>query len=188
MVGSVVEVLRAREVGGGGAEGLEESELVEKGEKGEIFLKLNNLSDPVTVELLDQAAIAGVRVRLIVRGMYSVVADRKVKKNLKGIAIVDRYLEHSRIFVFGNGGNPQYYLSSADLLPRNLDSRFEVVCPIVDRKLKEQLETYLHLQWRDEVKARVLDKKLSNPPRKSGKKAKATRAQKTIREWLAGEG
>ena len=165
-----------------------EIELVEKGEKGEIFLKLNNLSDPVTVELLDQAAIAGVRVRLIVRGMYSVVADRKVKKNLKGIAIVDRYLEHSRIFVFGNGGNPQYYLSSADLLPRNLDSRFEVVCPIFDRKLKEQLETYLHLQWKDEVKARVLDKKLSNPPRKSGKKAKATRAQKTIREWLAGEG
>jgi polyphosphate kinase len=150
-----------------------------------VFLKLNNLADPAMVDLLDRAAMAGVRVHLIVRGMYSVVADRKVKKNLKGIAIVDRYLEHSRIFVFGNGGKPRYYLSSADLLPRNLDSRFEIVCPVEDETLQEQLATYLHLQWKDEVKARELDKKLSNPPRKKGKKARATRAQSTIRDWLA---
>ncbi|MGI9239873.1 MAG: phospholipase D-like domain-containing protein, partial [Verrucomicrobiales bacterium] len=162
--------------------------LAEKGEKAEIQLKLNNLSDPQTVELLDRAAIAGVKVRLIVRSMYSVVADRKVKKNLKGIGIVDRYLEHSRIFVFGNGGKPQYYLSSADLLPRNLDSRFEIVCPVEDKKLQEQLATYLQLQWKDEFKARELDKKLSNPPRKKGKKARATRAQRTIRDWLAAGG
>jgi polyphosphate kinase len=152
-----------------------------------VFLKLNNLSDPQTVDLLDRAAAAGVKVRLIVRGMYSVVVDRKVKKNLKGIAIVDRYLEHSRIFVFGNGGDPRYYLSSADLLPRNLDSRFEVICPVEDKKLQEQLSTYMELQWSDELKARELDKKLTNPPRKKGKKAQATRAQRTIREWLAKE-
>ncbi len=162
--------------------------LAEKGENAEILLKLNNLSDPVTVELLDRAAIAGVKVRLIVRGMYSVVADRKVRKNLKGIGIVDRYLEHSRVLVFGNGGSRRYHLTSADLLPRNLDSRFEVVCPVEDKKLQDELSTYLQLQWKDEFKARELDKKLSNPPRKRGKKAKATRAQKTIRDWLAAGG
>jgi polyphosphate kinase len=162
-----------------------EIRIVEEGGKGEIFLKMNNLSDPVTVALLDKAAAAGVKVRLIVRSMYSVVSDRKVKKNLKAVGIVDRYLEHSRVFVFGNGGKPRYYLSSADLLPRNLDSRFEIICPVEDKKLQEQLATYLQLQWKDVVKARELDKKLSNPPRSKGKKARATRAQKTIRDWLA---
>ena len=163
-----------------------EISVAEKGDEAEIFLKLNNLSDPETVDLLDRAAEAGVRVHLIVRGMYSVVADRKVRKNLKAIGIVDRYLEHSRIFVFGVGGRRRYFLSSADLLPRNLDTRFEIVCPVEDKKLQQQLERYLQLQWQDEVKARELDKKLSNPPRKSGKKARATRAQQTIREWLEG--
>ena len=71
-------------------------------------------------------------------------------------------------------------------MPRNLDSRFEIICPVEDKKLQEQLSHYMSLQWKDEVKARELDKKLSNPPRKSGKKARATRAQSTIREWLAG--
>lgn len=160
--------------------------LAEKGEKGEIFLKLNNLADPEIVGLLDKAAHAGVKVHLIVRSMYSLVAEGKVRKNLKAVGIVDRYLEHSRIFIFGNAGKPQYYLSSADLLPRNLDSRFEIVCPVEDPKLQRELSTYMHLQWKDDVKARVLDKKLSNPPRKRGKKARATRAQATIREWLAG--
>ena len=161
-----------------------EIKIVKEGGKGEIFLKFNNFSDPATIELLDRAAIAGVKVKLIVRSMYSIVADRKVRKNLKAISIVDRYLEHSRIFSFGNGGKPVYYLSSADLLPRNLDSRFEIICPVEDKKLQQQLATYLTLQWEDEVKARELDKKLTNPPRKSGKKARATRAQLTIREWL----
>jgi polyphosphate kinase len=103
---------------------------------------------------------------------------------LKAISIVDRYLEHTRILVFGNGGKRQYYLSSADLLPRNLDSRFEIVCPVEDKKLQAELEHYMQLQWKDVVKARVLDKKLSNPSRHGGKKARATRAQHTIREWL----
>jgi len=158
--------------------------LAKNGEKAEIFLKLNNLSDPRTVALLDDAAAAGVKVKLIVRSMYSLVEDGKLRKNLNAIGIVDRYLEHSRIFVFGNGGSPKYYISSADLLPRNLDSRFEVVCPVKDPRLQKELANYLQLQLADECKARVLDKKLSNPERKRGKKIRATRAQGTIRDWL----
>ena len=163
-----------------------EIELAGNGGRAEVSLKMNNLSDPETVGLLDEAAASGVKVRLIVRSMYSLVPEGKGRKNLKAIGIVDRYLEHSRIFVFGNGGKPQYFLSSADLLPRNLDSRFEIVCPVEDPKLQRELASYMQLQWQDEVKARVLDKKLSNPPRKRGKKARATRAQQTIRDYLAG--
>lgn len=163
-----------------------EVELARAGEKAEVFIKMNNFSDPKTVRLLDEAAEAGVKVRMIVRSMYSMIPGGKARKNLKAIGIVDRYLEHSRIFIFGNGGKPRYFLSSADLLPRNLDSRFEIVCPVEDVRLQKELETYMSLQWQDEVKARVLDKKLSNPPRKAGKKARSTRAQSTIRDWLAG--
>ena len=154
-----------------------------QGREAAVFLKLNNLADPEIIALLYEASQAGVQVRLIVRSMFSVVTgDAKSAKNIKAIGIVDQYLEHSRILHFANGGTPRWFLSSADFLPRNFDSRFEVVCPIHDPRLQSQLQKILDLQWADNTKARVLDKKLSNVIHKTGKKP--ARSQEEVRGWL----
>lgn len=153
------------------------------GRPASIIIKLNNLADPEITGLLYEASQAGVEIRMIVRSMFSVVTGETASKNIKAIGIVDRYLEHSRILVFNNGGSPRYFLSSADFLPRNFDSRFEIVCPIYDPALQERLRQFLEIQWSDNTKARVLDKKLANHPAKS--KGPTVRSQEAIREWLA---
>ncbi|CAN5411447.1 polyphosphate kinase 1 [soil metagenome] len=153
----------------------------------EIFIKINNLSDFEAVNLLYQASNAGVRVRLIIRSMFSLITGIDgASDHIKAISIVDRYLEHSRIFRFANGGSPRTFLSSADFLPRNFDSRFEVVCPVYDPKLQAELKEILELQWRDNVKARVLDPDLTNGFRKQKKKAPVVRSQSATREFLSG--
>ena len=153
------------------------------GREAGIFIKLNNLADPEITGLLYEASQAGVKVQLIARSMFSVVTGDPASKNIRAIGIVDRYLEHSRILVFRNGGSPRYFLSSADFLPRNFDSRFEVVCPIYDPVLQQQLQQCLDIQWSDNTKARVLDKKLANQLVKSS--GPPVRAQEAMREWLA---
>lgn len=154
------------------------------GREASIFLKLNNLADPEITALLYEASEAGVGVRLIVRSMFSVVTgDRKFSKNIRGLGIVDRYLEHSRILLFANGGHPRCLLSSADFLPRNFDSRFEIVFPILDDALHAELRRVMEIQWSDNVKARVLDGRLTNTIAKGGKKS--VRSQEKIRKWLA---
>ncbi len=153
-----------------------------QGHESGISLKLNNLADPEITAALYAASQAGVKVNIIARSMFSVVTGEAVSKNIKAIGIVDRYLEHSRILVFRNGGSPRYFLSSADFLPRNFDSRFEIVCPIYDPRLQQELERYLEIQWSDNTKARVLDRKLSNAIVKKGDKP--VRAQQAIRAWL----
>ena len=85
-----------------------------------------------------------------------------MSENIEARSIVDRYLEHSRIFVFCNAGTPLYYLASADLMARNLDGRVEVVCPILDPSLQGELQAFLDLQWADNTKARILDAGLTN--------------------------
>ncbi|HUF62200.1 MAG TPA: polyphosphate kinase 1 [Verrucomicrobiales bacterium] len=140
-----------------------EIRLAKEGKEASLRLKLNNLADLEIVHALYRASEAGVKVRLIVRAMFSVVTEQPaISDNIEAIGIVDRYLEHSRIFICGNGGKPRYFLSSADFLPRNFDSRFEVVCPVYDRELQRELDKVFELQWHDYVKARVLDKELSN--------------------------
>ena len=153
------------------------------GREAGISIKLNNLADPEITGLLYEASQAGVKVQLIVRSMFSVVTGDTASKNIRAIGIVDRYLEHSRILVFRNGGSPRYFLSSADFLPRNFDSRFEIVCPIYDPVLQQQLQQCLGIQWSDNTKSRVLDKKLANHLVKSN--GPPVRAQETMREWLA---
>lgn len=151
-----------------------------------IFLKMNNLADPEITALLYEARDAGVEVRLLVRSMFSVITsgDTGKKKGIRAAGIVDRFLEHSRIFLFTNAGSPRCYLSSADFLPRNFDSRVESVFPVLDETLKSHLTDYMDIQWRDNVKARVLDRKLTNVIAKhSGAKV---RAQEEIGTWLAG--
>lgn len=153
------------------------------GREAEIFIKLNNLADPEITGLLYDASQAGVKIRLIVRSMFSVVTGDPLSKNIQAIGIVDQYLEHSRILMFHNGGSPRFFLSSADFLPRNFDSRFEIVCPVYDPALQENLRQYLEIQWSDNTKARVLDRKLANQVVKNGKPP--VRAQETLPEWLA---
>jgi polyphosphate kinase len=123
-----------------------------------IFIKCNNLVDQVVVDKLYQASQAGVKIRLIVRGMFSMKAGVKgLSENIKAISIVDRYLEHPRVFVFYNNGDPKVFISSADLMTRNLDFRVEVTCPIYDPAAKALILEVLETQWRDRAKARLLD-------------------------------
>ena len=161
--------------------------LVKEGGEGSLALKVNNISDVETVELLYKAAAEGVKVRLIARSMFSVVTDPEGPGGqIEAIGIVDRYLEHSRMLIFGNGGKPEVYLSSADFLPRNFDTRIETIFPVYDPKLSGQLIDYFEIQWRDNTKARILDKDLTNSYRRRKKDEPEVRSQYEIEEYLRG--
>ena len=141
-----------------------------RGKKAYIYIKLNNLTDKEIIEQLYEASNAGVKIKLIVRGMLSLVPQEPRKsENIKAIGIVDRFLEHSRYFIFCNGGNEEIYISSADLMPRNLDLRLEVTCPIFDKSIKEEIRKIFDIQWKDNVKARVYDSTQSNEFVRHGK-------------------
>lgn len=128
-----------------------------------IFAKMNSLVDYEMIEKLYDAANNGVKIKLIVRGINSVIPYlEELHSNIEIISIVDKYLEHSRIFVFHNNGEEKIYLSSTDWMQRNLDFRVEVSFPIYDEKLKEEIKWFLNNQWNDNVKARKLDGTLRN--------------------------
>jgi polyphosphate kinase len=142
------------------------------GKKAYIYLKLNNLTDTEIIEYLYKASNAGVKIRLIVRGMFSLVPGIKnVSENINAISIVDRFLEHSRFMIFCDGGSEQVFITSADLMPRNLDYRIEVTCPVFDRSIKSEIRRIFDIQWSDNVKARIYDEKQSNAFLREGKKA-----------------
>lgn len=158
---------------------------VQDGKDGLITLKLNNLTDRDIVQELYAASQAGVRIKLIVRSMFSAVPGVPgFSEKIEAISIVDKYLEHSRIFVFGNAGTPLYYISSADLMPRNLDNRVEVTCPILDKRIQKELQTYLDLQWADSTKARRLDEAQLNEPSQFGAEKGTVRSQFDIYDYL----
>jgi polyphosphate kinase len=128
-----------------------------------IIIKVNNLVDRGIIDKLYEASAAGVKVTLIVRGMCSLRPGVKgLSDNITAISIVGRYLEHSRILIFANGGDEKMYISSADLMARNLDLRSEVACPIYDVEIKEQVRQMIEEQLRDNVKARIVDSDLDN--------------------------
>lgn len=128
-----------------------------------IILKLNNLVDEEMIKKLYQASEAGVKVKLIVRGICSLIPGVKGQsENIEVISILDRFLEHARILVFCNNDEPRYYISSADWMERNLDRRVEVTVPIYDKALQQELQDMLDMQFADNVKARILDKKQKN--------------------------
>jgi polyphosphate kinase len=141
------------------------------GKKAYIHLKLNNITDFEIINNLYEASSAGVNIKLIVRGMNSLVPGiKEVSENIKAIGIVDRFLEHSRFMIFRNGGKEEIFISSADLMTRNLDHRIEVTCPIFDKNIKNELIQIFEILWNDNVKARKLDASLSNKFVKPGKK------------------
>lgn len=132
---------------------------VRDGKEGRIIIKLNNLVDEDMISALRQAADKGVKVKLIIRSVCAMPPHR----NIEMISIVDRFLEHARVFVFGSGEADHIYISSADWMIRNLDYRVEVACPILDPLLKKEIIQYLSLQLSDNVKARILNEDQDNP-------------------------
>ncbi|MBG0859516.1 MAG: polyphosphate kinase 1 [Bacteroidales bacterium] len=143
-----------------------------EGKKAYIYLKLNNLTDNDIINSLYEASNAGVSIKLIIRGMISLVPGiKKISENIKAIGIVDRFLEHTRFMIFCNGGNEEYYISSADLMTRNLDHRIEVTCPVFDRSIRNDLKQIFEIQWSDNTKGRKIDAGLSNKFVKRGKES-----------------
>jgi polyphosphate kinase len=158
-----------------------------EGKQAYMILKMNSLVDQEMIRKLYQASSAGVQIKLIVRGICSLVPGVKgLSDNIQIISIVDKYLEHSRIFVFANGGDEKFYLSSADWMYRNLDHRSEVAIPILDKELQMQLRQYLLIQLKDNTKARIVDKEQDN---KFVMKTNGhmIRAHDDIYRWLAGK-
>ncbi|HVB03899.1 MAG TPA: polyphosphate kinase 1 [Chitinophagaceae bacterium] len=128
-----------------------------------IILKLNSLADQELIRKLNEAGKAGVDIRLIIRGICCMLTqNRKWKRQIQAISIIDEYLEHARICVFHNGGNAKVYLSSADWMVRNLDHRLEIATPVFDLRIRQELVDILHIQLNDNVKARVLDDAQTN--------------------------
>jgi len=128
-----------------------------------VILKLNSLSDEELIIKLYEAARAGVKIKMVIRGICCMFTqNKKFKKKVKAISIVDEYLEHARVMIFHNGGKEKYFISSADWMVRNLDHRVEVACPIYDKTIQQELKDIINIQLSDNVKARILDNDLSN--------------------------
>ena len=153
----------------------------ESGVDAEIFIKVNNLVDREMIKYIRRAAESGVRVRLLIRGMFSLVLNSSTV-NIEARGLIDRYLEHSRVYFFANGGNELCYISSADLMSRNLDNRIEVAVPIYDSSIRNELREILEISWKDNVKSRILDESLSNKYYRGGEVI--TRSQDEIYGYL----
>jgi len=133
------------------------------GNPAKIILKLNSLEDKKIIRKLYEASNAGVEIIIIVRGICCLVPGiKELSENIKVISIVDRYLEHARIYYFLNGGSEEIYLSSADWMKRNLDRRVEIAFPITDKSVKETLRKILEFQMGDNVKARIINEAQDN--------------------------
>tara|TARA_B110000003_G_scaffold170535_1_gene170224 strand:- start:1219 stop:3279 length:2061 start_codon:yes stop_codon:yes gene_type:complete len=121
-----------------------------------IWMKFNSLSSYAMIDKLYEASCAGVKIKLIVRGICSIIPGVKdLSENIEVISIVDRYLEHSRVYAFSNNGDWNMYISSFDLMTRNLDLRIEVGVPIYDKNIKSQIKDHLDILWKDNVKSRL---------------------------------
>lgn len=140
-----------------------EIKLAKAGKPAKIILKVNSLSDTALIEKLYEAAMAGVEIKMIVRGIFcAMLENKKFKKTPTAISIVDEYLEHARVMIFHNDGKDRVFLSSADWMVRNLDHRVEAAIEVTDPSLKSELLDIIHIQLRDNVKARILNQDLSN--------------------------
>lgn len=154
------------------------------GKKAAITLKVNNLVDKGLLNKLYGASASGVEINMIIRGMCSLVPGVEgVSDNIKIISIVDRFLEHPRVIITHNDGDPLVYISSADWMTRNIDHRIEVAAPIRDPRLKQRIIDIIDIHFTDTVKARWIDKEMSNTyvPRGNRKKV---RSQIAIYDYL----
>jgi polyphosphate kinase len=141
----------------------EEKKQALKNKPSGMILKMNSLSDEQMIQKLYEAARAGVPIMLIVRGICCMLTEnKKFRKPVKAISIVDEYLEHARVWVFHNKGKEKVYISSADWMLRNLEHRVEATCPVWDEDIKKELKDILNIQLHDNVKARLLNNELNN--------------------------
>lgn len=151
-----------------------------EGKPAYINLKMNSLSDYKMIDKLYDASLAGVKVKLIIRGICCLVPGvKKLSENIEAISIVDNYLEHSRLFIFCNNDDPEVFISSADFMTRNIDARVEVTCPIYDIEIKNDLIETFEIGWKANVKARLHSDKFENQYRKRGDE-KPFRAQQEM--------
>ncbi len=133
-----------------------------------IILKLNNLVDQEMIKKLYEASSSGVKIKLIIRGICSLVAGVKgLSENIEAISIIDKYLEHSRVFIFCNSGDEKYFISSADWMYRNIDHRSEVAVPIYDKNIQLQIRSIINTLLSDNTKARILGSKQTNEYKKT---------------------
>jgi polyphosphate kinase len=149
-----------------------------------MIIKLNNLVDREMILKLYEASRAGVKIKLLVRGTCSLVPKVKgFSENIEALSIVGRYLEHARVFIFCNGGDEKYFISSADWMSRNLDHRSEVAVPVYDAESQQEMKHILNLQLRDNLKARIIGGSHENTYRQAGS-SKPLNAQVEIRHYL----
>ncbi|MFZ2654651.1 MAG: polyphosphate kinase 1 [Victivallales bacterium] len=157
-----------------------ETRLSDKHNPGRIIAKINSLVDNPIIEKLYEAAYAGVKIDLLVRGICSLKPGIKTD-NINVISIVDRFLEHSRIYYFGNGGNPEYYMSSADWMPRNLYKRIEILFPVEHAPTCRILKKILDFELADTRKGRIMGKDgIYSATASPGNKNASSRSQKKI--------
>lgn len=153
-----------------------EIENAKNGKHAYIKLKMNSISSYKMVDKLYEASRAGVKIQMIVRGLCCLVPGVKgMSENIEIISIIDKFLEHTRLYVFSNNDNPLVYISSADWMTRNIEHRVEVSCPIYDEDIKQELQDLFEICWNDNVKARHINEKQDNTYRKN--KEQNVRAQ-----------
>jgi polyphosphate kinase len=151
-----------------------------EGKEAFIYLKLNNLLDDDFIKKLYEASNAGVKIKLIARSVCSLIPGIKgLSENIEAISIVDRFLEHSRLFIFANAGKELYFISSADWMSRNLDYRIEVACPVYDSQVQKEINDFFSMQMKGNVKARLINGDRNNTHSKI-KAEKPFRAQYEI--------
>lgn len=157
----------------------------EKGKPAYMYIKLNSLSDEEMVKKLYEASKAGVKIKIMVRGICSLVPGIKgLSENIEVYSLVDRFLEHARVFIFANGGNELYYISSADWMVRNLDFRVEVAAPVYDNNLQRVIKKIFEMQLNGNVKVRIINEKQDNSYRKKSNDEPTFRAQIEIYNYF----
>ncbi len=160
-----------------------------QGKEAWIMIKINNLVDADMIKLLYKASQAGVKIRLLVRGICSLLPGvHGLSENIEAVSVVGRFLEHSRLFIFCNKGDERYYLSSADWMTRNLDSRIEVACPIYDRALQKELKMIVETGLNDNVQARIINELQDNPYKLRKPDEQPVHSQKELYEYYGSQG
>jgi polyphosphate kinase len=153
--------------------------------KAYLILKMNSLVDKEMIKKLYEASQAGVQITLIVRGICSLVTEIEgFSDNIKAYSIVDKYLEHARVFIFGNNGDEKIYITSADWMSRNLDSRSEVAVPIYDAEVKQQIKDIINIQLSGNTKVRILDRLQQNIYKKPKTGERRVRVQDEVYNYL----
>ena len=140
-----------------------EIENAKNGKSAYVKLKMNSISSYKMIDKLYEASRAGVKIQMIVRGICCLVPGVKgMSENIEIISIIDKFLEHTRLYIFANNNDPKIYISSADWMTRNIDNRVEVSCPIYDEDIKLELQHLYDICWNDNVKARIINETQNN--------------------------